>query len=465
MQKMSEFTAGSNVMRELKPGSPAVCGHGNREFSFLARRGKNTNKVMIVFLAGGICWDAETCSALGDKRTISMDSKQSSRNPDDSPAIPFEIKQALGKDGLAFRLGMFDSTSEVRDNAFAEWSLIAIPDCTGDSHLGNRSYTYDTGNTSCLTVHHKGGVNTGLAMDWFFESFSDLEQVLVIGTTLHEASKASGAEGAAFWGKYIQDRAPSAKVRVVVDSSMALFGPKWREVMRDDPWGTANLEKPPAKETNSDGGIVANKANSGLVLPPRSEWAIGHDDMLAYYEWAAEKSPQLAFAELSSIDDHIQLAQFEMLGGKQKECCTDGCICADGDSGSLQYNKVPNVNEGLHANPSPSSHPPAPSIESLDARLGLGLGGSLDWTKTRKIAVLRRHRKLPHNYRAMLFAGNQRAFLAQNRVYRQSCPRFLHGQSACPEEYVVRHWIQAFAHRYVLLSRARSLSPAHPHKH
>jgi hypothetical protein len=38
-------------------------------------------------------------------------------------------------------------------------------------------------------------------------------------------------------GKYIQDRAPSAKVRVVVDSSMALFGPKWREVMQDDPWG------------------------------------------------------------------------------------------------------------------------------------------------------------------------------------------------------------------------------------
>jgi hypothetical protein len=38
-------------------------------------------------------------------------------------------------------------------------------------------------------------------------------------------------------GKYIQDRSPLAKVRVVVDSSMALFGPKWREVMRDDPWG------------------------------------------------------------------------------------------------------------------------------------------------------------------------------------------------------------------------------------
>jgi len=223
-----------------------VCGHGNREFSFLARRGKSATKVLLVLMGGGICWDAETCSALGDKRTIAMDSLHS-QNPDTSPAVPFEMKQALGKDGLAFRLGIFDSTSEVRDNAFAEYSLVAIPDCTGDSHLGNRSYTYDAGKESCLTVHHMGGVNTGLAMDWFFDSFPVLEQVLVIGTPLNDASKATGTEGAAFWGKYIQDRAPSAKVRVVIDSSMAIFGPQWRDVMREDPWGTASLEKPPPK--------------------------------------------------------------------------------------------------------------------------------------------------------------------------------------------------------------------------
>ena len=35
------------------------------------------------------------CSALGDKRTIAMDSLHS-QNPDTSPAVPFEMKQALG---------------------------------------------------------------------------------------------------------------------------------------------------------------------------------------------------------------------------------------------------------------------------------------------------------------------------------------------------------------------------------
>ena len=151
MQKLSEFSAGSNVVREIKPGSPAVCGHGNREFSFLARRGKLTTHVMVVFLGGGICWDAETCAAEGAGRTISMDSLHS-RNPDSSPAVPFEVKQDLGTPGKAFRLGIFDSASTELDNPFTRWSLLVIPDCTGDQHIGNRSYTYDAGKETCRTV-------------------------------------------------------------------------------------------------------------------------------------------------------------------------------------------------------------------------------------------------------------------------------------------------------------------------
>ena len=47
---------------EYFPGSPAVCGHGNREFSFLARRGSNTAGVIVAMLAGGTCWDAAGCA-------------------------------------------------------------------------------------------------------------------------------------------------------------------------------------------------------------------------------------------------------------------------------------------------------------------------------------------------------------------------------------------------------------------
>ena len=42
------------------------------------------------------------------------------------------------------------------------------------------------GKESCITVHHRGGVNTGMAMDWTFESFPDLEEVLVIGAPINK---------------------------------------------------------------------------------------------------------------------------------------------------------------------------------------------------------------------------------------------------------------------------------------
>jgi hypothetical protein len=39
----------ARVYYELFPGSPAVCGHGNREFSFLVRRGTSDENVSLNF--------------------------------------------------------------------------------------------------------------------------------------------------------------------------------------------------------------------------------------------------------------------------------------------------------------------------------------------------------------------------------------------------------------------------------
>eukprot|EP00961_Rhodomonas_salina_P095169 1280388-Rhodomonas_salina.1 len=60
---------------QLKPGSPTVCGHGNREFSFFAHKGQDTSKVIVVFASGGMCWDAESC---GDPmfRSMAIDALQ-----------------------------------------------------------------------------------------------------------------------------------------------------------------------------------------------------------------------------------------------------------------------------------------------------------------------------------------------------------------------------------------------------
>ena len=177
--------------------------------------------------------------------------------------------------GLSLLLTLRRPASEDQ-NPFTKWSFVVIPDCTGDQHIGNRSYTYDAGDAppliysalhasrtgrlqrvrlaamptsflpitaspciahreadakrqpragkeSCITVHHRGGVNTGMAMDWLFDSFPVLEEVMVIGAPINKDaaadganplfkryadfklspySHATGSEGAAFWGKF-----------------------------------------------------------------------------------------------------------------------------------------------------------------------------------------------------------------------------------------------------------------------
>jgi len=42
-----------------------------------------------------------------------------------------------------------------------------------------------------------------------------------------------------------------------MDSTLAIFGPRWRDVMADDPWGTLNLAKPPPSVSNAVGGVMA----------------------------------------------------------------------------------------------------------------------------------------------------------------------------------------------------------------
>lgn len=366
MLPLDAMPAGSTAFHELKPGSPAVCGHGNREFSFLVSKRPEVKKVMLFLMAGGMCWDAKTC---GDPKMRSMAIDAMLDPAELAPTVPVSIKQATSVSGR-FKKGVLSDSS-----AFKDWSVVMVPDCTGDLHAGNRSYTYDAGKPTCITAHHRGGVNTGLAVSWMLENFAGVEQVVIIGTGL-EASKASGGHGAAFWTTYIQSMVPHAKVRTVVDSSMAVFGPRWEAAMRDDPWGTLATRVAP--------GAAA------YLMPHPEEWYIGIDDLTLYYEMAATKLRALAFLDISSVGDMVQTAWFELTGGETHDCCLDGCGC-----------------EGT----------------SPEQRTGL-----LDWTKSRKVAILRRARVVRREI-GMTFHHHYRSWITQGEAHFQVLNDALLGQN------------------------------------
>lgn len=61
--------------------------------------------------------------------------------------------------------GMFDFSD--RRNPFADHSIVYVPYCTGDVHLGNATREYADG----LTVQHRGYANGTAALDYVEATF------------------------------------------------------------------------------------------------------------------------------------------------------------------------------------------------------------------------------------------------------------------------------------------------------
>jgi len=388
---------------EIKPGRGTVCGHGNREFSFFIQITTTVHqKALVVFLNGGTCWDSScrTRMSLNSDNMVIPNTGDPFKEP--SPASPTWFKSLIG-DKLS--QGIFQNLDD--------WAIWIIPDCTGDDHIGNRSITYDVGEDSCFTAHHKGGVNTGVAIDYLLDNINGLEQVVLLGTGNNpgdDYNKGMGGVGAAFWAKYIQDRLPSARVRTILDSAMGIYGPDWKTIQQDDPWGAKNTWVPDA--------MIRGRHYHSRLLPPEDEWSLSEDDMTAYYRWATDVSPSLAFADVSSTNDPVQIDGFVRTGGQAQDCCLEGCGCA----GTPLY--------GFR-------------------------NGRLDWTKTRKVQVLQRMKAMPNNYRAWLRSGPRRFLLSTQ--WRESndavalqnerlsfCPRLPVESTVCPPDYQLREWFTRF---------------------
>ena len=100
---------------------------------------------------GGACFSAETCAP-------------------DSDLYRTTVDEGPGDEG-----GIFDF-ADAR-NPFADYSVVYVPYCTGDVHLGNTTTEYAPG----LTVQHKGYVNGIAALDHLAATFPGATEVVVVG--------------------------------------------------------------------------------------------------------------------------------------------------------------------------------------------------------------------------------------------------------------------------------------------
>jgi hypothetical protein len=174
----------AEVWEEHLPGGDCQCADGS-EFRYFSRDA-DPDKVLLYFQGGGACFSAESCSFTDGSYFVQADADLAD----------------TGEQGP----GIFDFTND--DNPFRDHSVVFVPYCTGDVHLGNAVQTYGDD----LTVNHVGFLNASKGLDHVVENYPDVAEVVVAGSS-------AGGIPSPLFGGLVSDELPAADVTVLADAS------------------------------------------------------------------------------------------------------------------------------------------------------------------------------------------------------------------------------------------------------
>jgi hypothetical protein len=242
-----------NIWNELIPGGETTCSKGT-PFSFFVHPGKSDH-LLIYFDGGGMCWDEGSCIT------------RHSFTPDITVTAD-DITNGYG--------GIFDLDNP--ENPFADDSMVFVPYCTADMHMGDTVQTYGTGDQA-VEIHHKGFVNDQAALDWTFANFESPERIFIVGVS-------AGSPGAIFQAPFIMEHYKGVPVSALGDSGGGWYAPKGEMADKFTQWGTLDL------------------------LP---DWVQGFDGLTAetlsfekLYTATAAQYPDNLFAQYNTAHDQVQ---------------------------------------------------------------------------------------------------------------------------------------------------------------
>ena len=176
----------------------------DKTFSFWTKKGSSKN-LMVFFEGGGACWDNYTCTfpsspAANGFYTPALD-------PSTNPAT-FD--------------GVFKSDN--RHNPVRDWSVVYIPYCTGDLHVGSASKNYFSAGYpgfplgTPFQIEHRGFDNFMVVLDWMKKNVDKPKNMLVTGVS-------AGGYGASLNFPWLARAYPKAKLNVVADASQGVTVP------------------------------------------------------------------------------------------------------------------------------------------------------------------------------------------------------------------------------------------------
>lgn len=199
----------------VRPGGDTACA-GDSEYRFFVRRA-DPERILVFFAGGGACWNADTCDPETDK-------------PRDIPPVdhPARVSRSLAR-------GIFDL--ENPQNPFLDYSMVVVPYCTRDVHLGDREATYtladENGEPRRFTVAHRGQVNVAAVFDWIQAHVDTPEQFFVAGLS-------AGAVGMPFYADRLARHYPETRV-IGLGVGAAAYKDTAMPALEEERWGVPEV--------------------------------------------------------------------------------------------------------------------------------------------------------------------------------------------------------------------------------
>jgi len=193
----------------LNGGEDCSCADGT-DYHYWVREG-DPSKLVFYLQGGGACFSQESCSFTGPGNAYKIDTDIS-----------------LTANNVTEWSGIFDFENPL--NPLKDHSFVVALYCTGDLHLGNRTYDYGDG----VLVQHNGFVNANTALATAVERFGGATEVVVAGSS-------AGSASAALYGGLAADLFSEASITVVADASGAYPSDPGINSYIGGLWGTGNV--------------------------------------------------------------------------------------------------------------------------------------------------------------------------------------------------------------------------------
>lgn len=174
-----------------------------------------SDNLIVFFSGGGACWDALTCLTLHTSSSGPYGQKE------------FDASAGHGNSLLS---------REDPQSPFYDWTLVSVPYCTGDLHIGDSVASYDAGDGP-VSYYHKGHANVLAYLKRLGATFASPTRVAVVGSS-------SGGAGTLLNYPDFRRYWPSAEMYLVDDAAPLLVGDAMPPTLRsawDSSWELSPL--------------------------------------------------------------------------------------------------------------------------------------------------------------------------------------------------------------------------------